>query len=842
MKNMSELNLKQIIDKLNIEFASDVRKLVFWYDANAEFVSDIDTLELENARILKLKRDNQFHTKYLLEREDTKTNYLIYAPFPKPALKDNHLADTIRYSKEFFADRASLLAIDLGIDEKYKPVLQHHIKFFGAKDRTQKFYDLEIENFNKQVIETALMSVICKTKVVSFEEIVRTIITESKLENNIFLTEFEKYDLVDPFWKMCEETFGYNDVVPTLSKLIYTLFVTYTSKVIHAELPQAWRNYSSYKSGNIIAFLDSLMNSLIYYGDFDKLSQMAYDNLKGDVIFEKLGADNIVDCEIFRKVDIFIIKWLIARLENEDTNAKLHGYSIPEICRLRRKMHYRKVYYSHYYIIENAYHLILAAHFEPKKTAKEIAKQYITKDFIIDQKYRYFYYHYDKVENNTPYEIIRELIENIYTHKFLNRLSVAWNMILTETEVDTGLIRQQEFYNRYLKSSKERIVVIISDGLRFEVGQTLMKRLDEDEKCTVKIEAMQSVLPSYTKFGMSALLPHNELSMSDNYKVLVDGKLCGDLKTREQILQSYILNSRAIQFDDIETMKIADLKEIFTGQDVVYIYHNQVDARGDKLNTENEVFVACEEAVEEIHTMIKRLTSANNIHFIITADHGFIYKRDKLAESDKISGFIKNNALVGRRYVIASERVNADGIGSFTLGDILGSDDQRVVSVPIGSDVFKVSGGGQNYVHGGSSLQELIIPVIDVRTNKYHTETKTVNIGLVSLVNKITNLMTNLDFIQTDPVTDINKETVYKLFFITDDNEKISNENIYVADKKDKDASKRIFRLKFIFKNKQYDRNRRYFLVAYDVKSELEVIRHEVKMDLAFVDDFGFNV
>ena len=136
---MAELNLKQITDKLNSEFVGDVRKLVFWYDAGAEFVSDIDRLELEHAKTLKLEHDNQFYIKYFLEREDTKSNYLVYAPFPKPVLKENHLADTIRYSKEFFADRASLLQVDLGIDEKYKPVLQHYIKFFGAKDRTQKF-------------------------------------------------------------------------------------------------------------------------------------------------------------------------------------------------------------------------------------------------------------------------------------------------------------------------------------------------------------------------------------------------------------------------------------------------------------------------------------------------------------------------------------------------------------------------------------------------------------------------------------------------------------------------------------------------------------------------------
>ncbi|HHX63250.1 MAG TPA: BREX-1 system phosphatase PglZ type A, partial [Epulopiscium sp.] len=257
---MAELSLKQITDKLNSEFSSDIRKLVFWYDANAEFISDIETIELQNAKILKLESDNQFHTKYFLEREDTTTNYLIYAPFPKPALKDNHLADTIRYSKEFFADRASLLALDLGIDERYKPVLQQYIKFFGAKDRTQRFYDLEIENFNKQVIETALMSVLCRTKIVSFEEIARTVITEGELEDNKYLAEFKKYDLLNPFWEMCEETFGYTDVSPTLSKFTYALFTTYTSQVIQAELPQAWRNYCSYKSGNIIAFLDSIMN------------------------------------------------------------------------------------------------------------------------------------------------------------------------------------------------------------------------------------------------------------------------------------------------------------------------------------------------------------------------------------------------------------------------------------------------------------------------------------------------------------------------------------------------------------------------------------------------------
>lgn len=98
---MTELNLKQIIDRLNAEFAGDTRKLIFWYDDKAEFAEDMESVELQNAKVYHLEPDNQFYTKYFLERVDMETNYLIYAPFPKPEIKDNHLEDTMLYSRDF---------------------------------------------------------------------------------------------------------------------------------------------------------------------------------------------------------------------------------------------------------------------------------------------------------------------------------------------------------------------------------------------------------------------------------------------------------------------------------------------------------------------------------------------------------------------------------------------------------------------------------------------------------------------------------------------------------------------------------------------------------------------
>ena len=93
---MAELNLKQIIDRLNAEFTGETRKLVFWYDDKAEFVEDMETVKLQSAKIYHLQPDNQFYTKYFLERVDKTTNYLIYAPFPKPDVRDNHLEDTMQ--------------------------------------------------------------------------------------------------------------------------------------------------------------------------------------------------------------------------------------------------------------------------------------------------------------------------------------------------------------------------------------------------------------------------------------------------------------------------------------------------------------------------------------------------------------------------------------------------------------------------------------------------------------------------------------------------------------------------------------------------------------------------
>lgn len=837
---MAELNLKQITDKLNSEFTGEVRKLVFWYDANAEFVDDVDTMDLVNAKVLHLEPDNQFYTKYFLECVDTTTNYLVYAPFAKPAIRENHLADTIKYSKEFFADRASLLTIDLGIDERYKPVIQHYIKFFGEKKRTQAFYDLELETFNRNTIEIALMSVLCKCKTPSYEEVLRTVLTDAGFEENPYLTEFKKYDLLDAFWRQAQDVFGYADEKPTLEKFTMTMFVTYVDKVIPTDLPVAWKPFLSFKSGNVIAFIDNLMNSYIYGERFDEISKMVYDSLKADAEFRKLPVEALVSCGIFAGIDELLIEWATERLELEDVAAKLGDTTVPQLTKQRRQGHFGKLYRSEYFVLQNAWNIISGSQYAPSASLNEMVKNYTGELYKMDCYYRYFYYYLDKLEDSTKFDKLKELVENIYANEYLAKICTNWNDLFSTELESLQITRQPDFFSRNVNYSKDQLVVIISDALRYEVGMTLLEKLQADEKCTATMKTMASTLPSITQYGMAALLPHRSLELTEDYSVLVDGQKTDTLEQRQAILQKYKTDSMCVQYEDIKNMTISELKTLFAYKSVTYIYHNQIDARGDNPKTENEVFVACEEAVTELHNLIRRLTSANKGNFIVTADHGFLYKRKALAESDKIGAIAGTADVIGRRYLLSSEGVLKEGVATTSIGAMLQNQDGRKISYPVGADIFKVPGAGMNYVHGGSSPQEVLIPLIEVKTERGYKDTSNAQIALVSLTTKITNLITSLDFVQTEAIGELVKETTYRVYFVDDNGEKISNEHLYIADKKEPETIKRVFRLRFSFKNKKYGKMQRYYLVAYDDKNNLEVIRHEVMMDIAFADDFGF--
>src|SRR5699024_5728983 len=101
--------------------------------------------------------------KHLLEEEDPASSYLIYTNLELD-VEDNWLADTVLYSKTFYADKISLLMADLEMDSVFKHVLKKHEKFFNNKERFRKFKAFQIDQYSVELIELAIMSVLTNVK------------------------------------------------------------------------------------------------------------------------------------------------------------------------------------------------------------------------------------------------------------------------------------------------------------------------------------------------------------------------------------------------------------------------------------------------------------------------------------------------------------------------------------------------------------------------------------------------------------------------------------------------------------------------------------------------------
>lgn len=336
---MSELKYNQIVDKLNTEFASEGRRLVFWYDDNGYFADDVDAMPLQNAKIWHLTPTNQFRTKILLEREDPQSNYLIYAPFPKPPVEQNHLEDTILYSKQFHADPISLLCSDLGIGAEGKAVLQKYAKVVGEQTRKQRFCDYKLAAYTADAVETALLCTVCKCRTAQFEDALREILLADTPDANPKLDELAKYKLDEVFWKHCETELGFAVPAPNVDKLKISLFVTSLAHSVKV-IPDAWQPFAAAKPGSVLAFMDGMMNNVNYGDAFDAMAAAVQDTLHAKAALAKLPHDLLTDCECLPCVDELLTGWMTERLQAEDVTAALNGESIPELCQRRAKTHF----------------------------------------------------------------------------------------------------------------------------------------------------------------------------------------------------------------------------------------------------------------------------------------------------------------------------------------------------------------------------------------------------------------------------------------------------------------------------------------------------------------------
>ena len=836
MASIDYQGAKQEIERI-IDNSASKRTIVFWYDPAKNFADDIKDDSFSNCKVLICDR-NEFEIKKTIEHDDLTSNFLVYIPLERPVDNENWLLDILMYSKEYYADTVALTMRRLGItNNDLRKVIEQHIKFFDSDIRVKRLsnYISVNDETRSSDLRLALMSVLVRSE----KKTIDSVLTELVFDNDgSKYKEIVKYRLEDYFWNGVSETFNYEgeQKIGILSKRF--VFSAYAEQVYGQgygmndsidSLSSFYKQYLVPEKGLNDAkfFIDSIKGDE-RYRDFQ--ARIA-DELRIEALIGTKDITSIQGADIFECLDLEIIKKICDSL----VNGSLEFDFFERIIMNRvNSMWYENLKHEYGFLLSSIRLLRQVDKGIPfGLTANEYIEKYVGELYKIDAEYRRAITSYKRIdEPSDDFETLIGIVERTYQTRFLDVLGNEYSKALEQQGKweFVGQTGSDEFYSQIQKNPTKKMFVIISDALRYEIGEELCERIKSNKilKGGAEIEHMVSSLPSITSFGMATLLPHRELSFSSG-QVMVDGMLTNGVAARNAVLKARNSAYAAISYDDISSMTQKEIRKYCSDKTLIYIYHDVMDNAGE--HSEGKVFDVTETCIDELIALVKKLYNNLQIsNFYITADHGFLYRRNEIEPQNKYSNITSLNALeTSKRYILTDdESLSVPYCLEFRLNKVSGGDYKYIA--PWGYDLFKTPGGGIQYVHGGPSLQETIVPLIHVselRSDKLKQNVKPVEVRLKTITRKITNRSFSLDFEQMEKVEE-NKQAMTCETYIEDDKgEIVSGRYSFIANSTTDDPETRITKIRFTLKNIQFDRNKPYYLVLKNIDKSDEFIERE---------------
>lgn len=650
--------------------------------------------------------------------------------------------------------------------------------------------------------------------------------------NNHYIFAFSKYDVLDTFWKMVMNYFGgETDSEVDLKYLVERIFITYLANELNNKLPDRFKNYYLKQSDNVQIFIDRFADSNKYQQYYDNCSSTVWRDLNLNTVLKHEPAMILTKISIFEEINHLIVAKLVAKFDGKRITDYEQLLEIIDQMLDHTRNNFNGGTEPEYKFLRYAAEL-LNLRVPMVDDWQDELNDYLDNSYKIDTIYRKSLLAYTNIIDTDNYIDIKKTIDRYYGNILLDSSVKQWNETFDLKEVPAKL-KQERFYHNYVRDVRERVVVIFSDALRYEVAKELEEELNSDDRLTMKMNHAITVLPSVTYMGMNVMLPHETLEWDNKTsKVKVNGENAENTDSRDKLLKSYDKNNLAFQLKNVLEMSSKEIKQMITGKNVIYLYHNQIDAKGHELKTTKELVEATEKAIDEIKQAVQVLRTNGITHIIITADHGFIYQEKPIEDKDKIDLQGQNyegNAHL--RYLITPSQISVMGVKNTTMGVSLNNDDPTNVYYPVSPNEFVARSGSKNYVHGGSSIQEMLIPVLDIKATSRRSIAQPAEIKLAATTFRINNLKMNLLFNQTAPISDTVLPAEYHAYFTDEDGNLISN-NVTIEANRTGSAADRTIAITITMQDMQYDLDKKYYLVIDREGSTEEPKRFEYSMDL----------
>ncbi len=858
--------------KKGIEAKFKQSRLVFWYDPEQSFSEEVSTITIDDVTLIDMSDVSIFETKKRIELDEPVNKFLLYFPTAEPEAERDWLLDIRLYSEQFFADASSMLLNELGIP---KMALRGHIRqrenFFSNKQRLTALKRFVTADETEASLDRKMLAVVTKAESASLTDIVFQLVKSYSealsvgIDDVELIRQCDKFGLLDVLWQELETQFSYESTKPSIEDFVLKLFCTELWSQVDADDDQDWLLNKVLKTGSgratALAFMTSWRDSRSFSESHDVISKIIGQQLEVESRCKAYHPIQLMECDTFEVVEQAIIRGLVGSLL--DSSQKLDRVQFEHVVSRRLVSHWclsRKEYTSIYEALRNAEQLFYLRqqfvdgfHYDSSKSMYEA---YVNELYLFDQAYRLFNEYVASVLSKGA-DILRQLddeIEDLYTLWYLYEIGLEWDRLLEAEQLIgkwklEGVSQQHRFYETQVESrlrSKQikRVFVIISDALRYEVAQELTLSINAEKRFKAELATQLGVLPSYTQLGMAALLPHQELSYESRQgsAVYVDGQSTQGLDNRNTILEK--VKGMAVSSKELMGWSNQDGRDNVKGANVVYIYHDTIDAIGDKLSTEEKTFEACRTAIEELKDLVGRVINRlNGSRVLITADHGFLFQQKALTKADKtvLSAKPAGTIEAKKRYIIGESLSMDETCWKGRIADTASGCGETEFLIPKGAQRFHFIGGAR-FVHGGAMLQEVCVPMIAISALRgekmVQHQKQPVGVVVKTQPIKIVNNIDKISFIQTEPVGERFVARQLDVFIVDSQGQEVSSrEGInFDSQSPSMDERSRDVRLKLI--GSQFERHASYTLVLENTDTQTRYNQYAVTIDLAFQDDF----
>ena len=819
------------------------QRIVFWYDTRHEFRADFAGLELPGIDKIELA-NNEFGVKHRVLRAQPAQKFLLYRDGPEPEHLHNWLLDVqLASGHTFRTDQVALWLAELELGPDCYPLLEAHVAFFEAAKRREALRAM-LENGDSQNALRQKMLAVCVGSEPRLDVMLEALLADVAEGADTRMKLIERSGLSAFLWERMKRAYGYASEQPGLRDFVIELFKTCFFADIEPE-------YKARLSAEGQVFIQRWKDSRAHSQRFESLSDECAAILQIDVKLQGIDYRALKELDYFELIDQKILSDLVRDVVARTVTAQ----EVEQWVRQRRQGHWFERFKDVYLAIEHGAQFIQLLDMTQLEMSslEDGVKKYAQTWFRLDQRYRKFIHHARESGQASLLQDLNRLIENLYTNNFLVRLNDRWQTFV-DASVRWGaasVVSQSQFFSRFVRPYLERktkVCVLISDAFRYEIGEELQSLIRREDRFDAELVPVLSCLPSYTQLGMAALLPNQTLQLmeDDSGQALVNGQSSMGSANRAKILASAVPASTVLLAKDVLGMGRDESRALMRDNDVVYVYHNLIDKTGDTRDTEERVFGAAEETLDELLRLVKKLTNANASNLLITADHGFIYQNQPLAESDFLSAEPEGSQVLytDRRFVLGKGLRANPGFKTFSpeqlsLGGTL------EVQIPKSINRLRLKGSGSRFVHGGATLQEVVIPVISIN-KKRQSDVGRVDVEFIGGGGKtITTGQLAVVLYQTEPITEKKQARRLKVGIYTLAGEPISDTHDLTFDFASDNARERELPVRFILSRKADDFNNQQVELRLDEQvdgtshyAKYQAVRYAIRRSLS--SDFDF--